>query len=360
MHFTTDVKSLLGLIQAVKKARDKRPTVAALGYVLLDVFAGRLTATCTNLHMALTSWMPVTMEAAGMVALPVKGLEDLLRAFTGLQEISVHLEADSPCRVTLTRGDAAASLNGLPADEFPSIPPVYGVSITIPSGIWPLLLRKVSHCMKDIDDGKPLLCGVHLARVDDGYEVAATDTHRLAYASLPLDGPDIAITMPRETIHIMAGMRGDDLTLTVGDGRCEVACGALILRTHLIEGQFPAYRRVVPEGAPARWIVNRQDWLRGLKRAYLVSERGKVIHQVAAGCLTITSYSEEGAYREALSLCTFGEDHETSFNAAYLIDALARMTTETVTLYQGHWLGPCRLDDGDAQWTQIIMPMQLL
>ena len=361
MQFSGEAGLLLDTVKAVYRATSRKSTLPILAHVMLQAAEGRLTATATDLNVALSISSPVQVVEPGAVTLPARELRQVLETFAPTMTVLLRVEESRyGLRVTITCGEVTVTLFGLPADEFPQVMPVaVGVSVTFPSGVWPALLRKVSHAMHD-DEIRRVLCGVHLYREEAAYVLTATDTHRLALATHQMDGPDVCVTLPREAVPLMAGMRGDEVAITVGEGTCDVRCGALWLHTRTIDGQYPDCRRVVPRDAPQRWIVERAYWLRALKRGVLLSAEGKVYHTVDNAGLIVRSESEDGHCRERLSLCTFGEEHETAFNAAYLIDMLARSTSETVAFYQANALAPCQVIDDDAGWVNVIMPMQTL
>ncbi|MCL2374238.1 MAG: DNA polymerase III subunit beta, partial [Treponema sp.] len=130
----------------------------------------------------------------------------------------------------------------------------------------------------------------------------------------------------------------------------------------LIEGQFPNYRRVIPESQTNSFIVNRVEVLDALKRVSLLVEEKS--HRVYMGLTSgaISVYSEEndiGNAREEISCKYEGEDHKIALNYRYLEEPFKVMSVDEIRIL---FTDPNKtitiMPVPEKDFFHIVMPMQ--
>jgi DNA polymerase-3 subunit beta len=132
----------------------------------------------------------------------------------------------------------------------------------------------------------------------------------------------------------------------------------------LIEGQFPAFERVIPQDTQKKLVANRQHMYDAVRRAGIVAraESNKLILRSLDSTLSISAETGEvGKAYEEVPVSLDGEPVEIAFNAEYLQDVLTALDTETIELGLTGSLNPGLLQaDGEAEYTYVVMPMQML
>jgi DNA polymerase-3 subunit beta len=158
---------------------------------------------------------------------------------------------------------------------------------------------------------------------------------------------------------------GDEgmISLSITDKTFFVQFGSYKLSTVLIEGQFPNYRRVIPENQTNSFIINRLEMLDALRRvSLLVEEKShRVYLGIAPGMISV--YSEEneiGNAREEIPCKYDGEEISIALNYRYIEEPFKVMKADEICI---QFTEPTKaitittIPKGD--FFHIVMPMQL-
>jgi DNA polymerase-3 subunit beta len=133
--------------------------------------------------------------------------------------------------------------------------------------------------------------------------------------------------------------------------------------SNLIDGQFPDYRRVIPDAQKHRALLERRPLEDALRRVSLLVEQRsrRVMFSISEGTLTISSReSELGVASEEVACDYQGPEMSFAVNCLYMIEPLREMGSEAVYLEfsdvnKAITLKP-QPEDG---YLNVIMPMQL-
>ena len=137
----------------------------------------------------------------------------------------------------------------------------------------------------------------------------------------------------------------------------------LVSRT--IDGQFPAYERVIPKGNDKAIEFERDRLTNAVKRvAILSNERSRAVRfQIEPGEVIVTSNSSEfGEAKEVLPVEYQGPSMTICFNAQYVLDFLAVVETEVVRLEFKDEMSQAVMKPVSAEgydYTYVIMPMRV-
>ena len=134
----------------------------------------------------------------------------------------------------------------------------------------------------------------------------------------------------------------------------------------MIEGQFPAYGKVIPQDNPVRVAFAGAQMADAIRRvSLLANERSRAVKfSFADGEATILSSNPElGEAREVVPVDLQGEALSISFNAQYVLDFLSVAVAERVEFLlkddssQGMMV-PAEDVDG-LEYRYVIMPMRI-
>src|SRR3979409_1644409 len=112
--------------------------------------------------------------------------------------------------------------------------------------------------------------------------LVATDGHRLALVSVVRDGKDqkeadeVKGILPKKTLGELGRLltEGDgDITYERGENHLFFDVGGRLLISRMIDGQFPAYERVIPKGNDKHIEFERDRLPKAGKRLALLSDR---------------------------------------------------------------------------------------
>jgi len=153
------------------------------------------------------------------------------------------------------------------------------------------------------------------------------------------------------------------LFLALTDKNVFIRMGATHLFSNLIDGQFPDYRRVIPEAQKYRAVVERRSLEDALRRVSLLVEQKsrKVVFSLVDGSLTILSReSELGIASEELPCDYEGPEMSLAVNCLYMMEPLREITAEKVSIEFSDVNKAITLKPlPEEGYLNIIMPMQL-
>jgi len=367
VKFTSSKKVFHEALQSVSRAIATRSTLPILGNVLLEVRDGQLKLVTTDLEIGMTCILPLDESTEGAVTVPERILQEVVG---NLPDTELTISSDDRNLLTVSSAKSKYTIHGLSADDFPILPEV--PSETVLSFPGPELRDLVSKTLvaASTDESRQILTGCLLTWNGERVTMVATDTHRLAVKRIPVTGQftnPVSIIIPARALHELLRLLGsseEPVKMNIGSSQVLFAAGRVRLVSRLIEGQFPAYERVIPQDPQKHVIINRQQLLEAVRRAGIVAraESNKIILRSVDTTLTIDAETGDvGKAHEEVPISIEGEPVEIAFNAEYLQDILSVLSTETINLALGGPLNPGLItapDEGDFQY--VVMPMQML
>lgn len=154
-----------------------------------------------------------------------------------------------------------------------------------------------------------------------------------------------------------------DVELALTSTQAVFSVDGVRLISRVIEGKFPDYRQVFPKDNPVRFRTSRQEFLAAVERVSLIARRNTPIVRVRVEENTLfltTSEAEVGQAFEEVPVAQEGSDHETAYQARYLIDALRAMDSDEVEMELGEGLRQgCIRPVDDEGFTYIVMPVRV-
>jgi DNA polymerase III subunit beta len=203
--------------------------------------------------------------------------------------------------------------------------------------------------------------------------MVATDGHRLALVTAPREGapgsPDeLRVIVQKKTLLELGrllGEPGDEVIFEKGENHLFFRFAERVLVSRMIDGQFPAYERVIPKGNDKDIEFERERLTSAVKRVALLSnERSRAVKfEIDKGKVEVTSSSSEfGEAREQLAVDYAGAPMTISFNAQYVLDFLNVVQTDVVSLSLKDEVSQAVMKPIGAEgydYTYVIMPMRI-
>jgi len=358
-------------LQHVGRVVTGRTTLPILSNVLLEAKSGRLRLVAYDMEIGAESSIAVESKEEGAITVPARVLSDVVAS---LPNATVEIETRERSLLGLNCGRSEYTINGLPAEEYPSLPEVSGeVAFTVSQRVLKDMIRTTVFSVSS-DETRAILTGVLLRKDAEGMKMVATDSYRLALKSAPAeaveaegDGNWEAIIPARalQEVNRMLDPAATETPVKVRASEQQILfeVGPYTLISRLIEGQFPNYQRLLQSETKWRVVVSRPDLLAAIKRAAIVArtEASKLIFRTGEGTLFITAESADlGKAHEELAANIEGEEVEIGFNAEYLTDVLAVMESDNVLWELTGPLSPGMIKgSSDPDYLYVVMPMQL-
>jgi DNA polymerase-3 subunit beta len=356
-------EDLLQTLGVVSRGVSTRTAVLVLSGILLRAEGGRLQLAATDMELSLRSSLEARVAAAGAVVVSGRTLLDIVRLLPG-DEVSIeHLPEEGV--VQIVSGSASFRLHTYSTEDFPRLPdvelaPLHPVDREA-------LLETVSRVSRAAsrDESRPVLTGI-LVRFESGKIVmAATDSYRLSVKETPVAGelPELEAIIPARALAELSRIAGasDEIQLGVHENHVVFGAADAWLTTRRIDGQFPNYRQLLPDGFEHEVPVNRDELLDVVKRVSVMAQRNSPLRlRFAEGELTISAQTQDvGEATESLPVGFSGDPLEIGFNADFLRDGVDSVEGDQAVLKLISSLRPGLITgEGDDFW-YLIMPIRL-
>jgi len=366
MKCTIERGSLLKVLQRVQGIVEKRNTMPILSNVFLEARSGGAEITATDLEIFLRDTCEASVAEEGKITVNARKMFEIVKELT---DDDVNISVSDGGRIDIQGGNALFKIVGLPVDEFPSFPVIDETPLTriAPEELHDMVEK--TYFAASTDETRYNINGVFLERVDNTLKMTATDGHRLALIekrSEELSSLSGGVILPRKGVAELRKLFEEkEGTFQIGFTKtyCIVRKDNTVLVVRLIDGDFPDYRQVLPEGNDKTLIADRRALLSSLKRvSILSSERVKGVRfSLTSGTLELSSSSPEiGEAKEALAVDYEGDEVAIGFNARYVMDVLEVIDTEKVLFKLKGQLesGVITPVENDG-YVYVIMPMRI-
>lgn len=359
--------TLASALKTVTRAVAGRTTLPILNNVLVVASSEGLTLTGYDMEMGIEQKMPATVVQEGAMTLPARMFAEIV---TALDAAEVSITVDERAHVVIRCGGAEYVLNALPPEEFPTLPPMESVvSLTVGrEDLVGMLEKTVFAVAKDVS--RPVLQGVLFSFDSSSMTAVATDMHRLSWRTSRRDEELIesaSLLLPGHACialaRVLSANNDETVVVEFGENQVAMVLGQARAQVRLLEGDFPNWQRVVPDGTgKTTVVVNREELVTGIKRSAMVAREAanKVIVDVAAMGLTLSADSHEvGTATVSVMAQVSGEPMKVGFNSTYFAEGLAAMDSEDVQLVaNGSELPVLITPVGQDNYKYVLMPMQ--
>jgi len=346
-----------------------------LSNVLLEKRGDVLTLLATDIEIQITSSSSdTTGDGDGAVTVGARKLQEILRSLPETAEVSLVLDDR---RLQVKAGKSRFSLQTLPAEDFPCLAVAEGEvkRFTVAQKAFRSLLAQTQYAMAT-QDVRYYLNGLLLLVDGSELRAVATDGHRLAYASMPLEEAPEALRaegaarqeliLPRKTVIELNRLLADSdeaLSIEMLPSQIRFQFGHISLISKLIDGRFPDYERVIPASLKNVVSVSRTLLLQSMVRAaILTNEKFRGVRlMLAEGSLKImAANAEQEEALEEIEVEYDGEALDVGFNVAYLLDVLNNRSEESIEWGFNDANSSALLTiPGNERFRYVVMPMRI-
>lgn len=366
MELVVRKNELLRELQLFQGIVERKNTIPILANVLLEAGENEVRLLATDLEVALRSRCPASVTKGGALTLPAKKLFEIVRA---LPETDVRIQEDrNGVKVAADRFDSR--MQTLPREDFPALPEAGGQTrVSLPGAALREMVAKTQFAITG-EDTRYFLNGAKFILQPQSLALVATDGHRLALVEVTHDTgvtDPVGVILPKKTLLELGKLLAegeDEVLFEAGENHLFFEVGGRVLISRMIDGQFPAYERVIPRGNDKLIEFDRERLTSAVRRVALLSnERSRAVRfDLAPGKVEVASSSSEfGEAREQLPVEYGGTALTISFNAQYVLDFLAVVETDIVSLSLKDELSQAVMQPvgaGTYEYTYVIMPMR--
>ena len=352
-------KKGLGIVERIVASKS---TLPILNNVLIKAEDSQVVLSATDLEMGVNYYLGGKVETPGSITVPGRVLGNFINS---LNDDKISLEEKNNVLHAKTER-SEASLNGMSADDFPTVPKIEGKEIlNINSQVLKAAINEVAFSAS-LDESRPILTGVYFVISNNLLKMVATDSYRLSEKTIKVNTTEnLSFIIPIKTIYELQRMMtlSEDVKIIISENQIMFILTDLELISRIIEGEYPDYEQIVPKAFKTTAILNTGELASNIKSAsFFARENANNVKLLfKPNSLEVEAMSSQlGNFKSNLTGQITGEENEISFNTKYLLDVLDKINTEEVSLELVGKLNPGVIKpvSKDANVMYIIMPLR--
>ena len=367
MNFTITRQNLHNGLAAVSASIPSKTTLPVLSNILFEAKEDAVWMSGTDLDVAVRVKVPADVKELGRLTAPGKKLQEITRELPEQPvEVATHGE-----QIELKCGRSNFKLNGLPADEFPSLPEVdFSEGWTVTGKDVNGLIHHTTFAVST-EESRPILNGVLWELREGSMRMVATNGHRLARMGVPAESggaPSADFIVPPGALQHVQRLFKDDDTIEVARSGNHLGFRAdsTEVYTRLIEGTYPNYDQVIPRDNDKVATIDKKALESAVRRMAVVAsdQTHRIRLKFEPGRVHLNVLTPDlGEGHDELEIGYDGEELEIGFNANYLLEVLRYMPTDEVDVA---FKAPERAvtiepsGDNDIDYLCLVMPLRLL
>jgi len=372
MKFVVSSSELLGRLQSVSRVIASKNTLPILDNFLFNLTGDSLTITASDLETTLHTTMPIdNVMEQGSVAIPARILTDSLKEFPE-QPLTFAFNKEQNI-IEFTWATGKFQVPGFPAEDYPiAREPNDNLSITFSPDI---LLEGINRTLFATGDEelRPVMNGIFFDLKTDAANLVASDSHKLVCYTRPdiKSTEDASFILPKKPANILKNLLvkvEDDVTISFDKTNAFFNFGSYRMTCRLVEGNYPAYRSVIPQGNPNNIIADRVELMNAVRRVSVCANQATNLIRLLFSANQIFVSAQDVEFRiaaqERISCQYDGPAIEMGFKSVFLAEILANLpcTEVNIALSDPSRVGlitPIYTEPENEEICALLMPMMI-
>lgn len=271
MRFTVSSTTLSSKLTALSRVINAKNSLPILADFIFDIQDGILRLTASDSENVMTTELALAEnDGNGRFAI---GNKDLLEAVKGFSEQPITFDVNQETNIAkISYQNGMFSMPIESADEFPQAQTVSenAATIIMPSNLLADNLGRTLFATAQ-DELRPVMNGIYFDLTLECLAIVATDGHKLVRNKLLTIHSEqpAAFILPKKPATLLRNMlqkEGGDVTIRFDERNAEITYDEGNIICRLIEGRYPNYNSVIPQGNPNVLTVDRLTLLSALRR----------------------------------------------------------------------------------------------
>jgi DNA polymerase III subunit beta len=340
-----------------------------LNNILLSTDQGRLKLSATNLELSINYWIGAKISQEGNITVPSKEITEFI-SYLPTGKIDLELKNNL---LNISSEKTNSEFTTTPANDFPEFPKINPeTSFELDFDLFARSIDQISFSATT-DDARPVLTGILCIFEKKTIKFIATDGFRLSLKEIKLETPldlkkeSLSFLIPARSLIEVTKLAKNDQKIKIGltsdEHQVVFILDDIELVSRLIEGDFPDYKKLIPENYSTKIFINRDELLQSVKLASVFArESANVVKiNIKNNNLELTANAPQvGQNLIKLDSKIEGENLEVAFNYKFLTDFLSVCKSNEILIELNENLSPVFFhDQSDPSFTHIIMPVRL-
>ncbi|MAY99845.1 MAG: DNA polymerase III subunit beta [Micavibrio sp.] len=373
MKLTINRSDLMRALSHVQSVVERRNTIPILANVKMEASGDALKLTTTDMDLEINESVAAKIAQEGTTTAPAQTLHDIVRKLPDGSDVEMTLEPGGST-MTVKAGRSVFKLSCLPISDFPDISSDnLDVTFTLPAADLRAIIDKTKFAMST-EETRYYLNGIYLHAIEkDGVALlcaVATDGHRLAKFEMPL--PESAagmpgIIIPRKTVGEIRKLvedAADVISISLSASKIRFAFDHIVMTSKLIDGTFPDYQKVIPQGNDKVIELNPKAFSAAIDRVatIMTADKSRAVKLAVNGQNMVISANspDAGSANEDVSITNDNVEMEIGFNSRYLLDITSQIEGEGCRVVLADSSSPTIIEDlADSSSLYVIMPLRV-
>lgn len=341
MKFVVSSTELLTRLQSVSRVISSKNSLPILDNFLFILKDGHLTITASDLETTLKAKMSIdNITDEGEITVPAKLLVDSLREFADQPLEFKTNETNSIIEIIWATGNA--KLPCTTADDYPALPELDENRVTVSINSHTLLegINRTLYATAE-EELRPVMNGIFFDIDTESTTLVASDAHKLVCYTRHDIKSEIksSFILPKKPSSVLKNIlgKGDEDVIVRFDNRnaCfEFESFTLVCR--LVEGNYPAYKSVIPKNNTNKLVINRLDFLNSSRRVAVCSNQASSQVRLKLSYNTLTLSAQDLDFSISANenlICQYeGDNMEIAFKSTFLIEILGNLPYTDISL----------------------------
>ncbi len=372
MKFIISSTAFSARLQALGRVVNSKNSVSILECFVFDIRDKKLTLTASDNENTLTSVLEL-VEQDGEIrfAVNAKTVQDAMKEIPE-QPLEIYVN-EQTMEVTVAYQNGQYRFMAQSADEYPVPPALDGEITELHIEAERLLAGVGRELFATAEDTlRPVMNGVYFDVKGGDVTFVASDGHKLACSTVKgvaadKDGAFILPKKPASLLKSLFGKEEAEVLVRFNARSAVFSTPTATLTCRLIEGHYPNYRSVIPQGNPNEATLNRQALLSVLRRVMIFSNVNSALVKLTfeMGSLSVSSQDIDFSMSaEEKMLCDFnGTPMRIGFKGPFLTDLLNNLQSDEVVFRlsdatRAGIIVPATQPEGE-EVLMLLMPMML-
>lgn len=366
MEFRIKKDIFLTALFKIQGIVDKKHTVPILSNVYIEAFENKIILSATDLEIGLQTSLECEVIKSGKITISAKKIFEIVKEFPNTL---VNIKEKENFWVEISCDKSIFNLVGLPPEEFPKFPDKSDELYEFDSqSIDEMIISTVFSVSND--EAKFNLTGIFVKFEEGKINFVSTDGHRLSVMCRNINFDlnekyKTGFILPKKGIielNKIIDFEKKLVKIGVTDNLFNYVDENTTFVMRMIDGDFPDYKRVIPEKSENFSIIKIKPLIDVLKRISVLSnEKTKGIKiNISHNKLNVSSSNPDfGDAKEEMDIIYNGDDITIGFNAKYILDILNIIKGEKIKLYIKDNISPGMIVPYDnEEYLSVIMPMR--
>ena len=373
MKFVVSSTELLARLSSVSRVISSKNTIPILDNFLFVLKDGYLSITASDLETTLKAGLPInTVEEEGEITIPAKLLVDSLKEFADIPLEFKTNENNTSLEITWSNGNSI--LPCTTGDDYPALPIVSSekTSIAIQAQVLLEGINRTIYATAE-EELRPVMNGLFFDIETEQMTIVASDAHKLVcYTRYDIKSESkAAFILPKKPATILKNILSkisEPVKIEFDQKNAYFEFEAFVMVCRLVEGNYPAYRSVIPKNNTNKMAINRQDLLNSLKRVSVCSNQASSLIKLKLSYNQLIISAQDLDFsisaHERLNCQYEGEPMEIGFKSTFLIEILSNLPYTDASLEMSDHtraalILPLENTDPNEEMTALIMPMMV-